>query len=182
MILRFSPAATEPARRAVLDALDDLEIEFQDYGEFLVLGGEVRGDGAVRLGSMEGVESISPADRSVHTVRETFLRWTAANCLVLGILVLLAANVPAGMGPPADPLRTPPGLRPSWPMLPWQTLEDRAPPWLPVPFLVLVGSLLLLGWPFLARRLAERRPALHAAAGAIVLLAGIGLALLGWLR
>ncbi len=182
MILRLSPAATEQARRSVMDALEAMEIEFQDYGEFLVLGGDVSGDDAVRLCAMEGVEGISPADRSLNTVRETFLRWTASNCFVLGILVLLAANVPAGMGPPADPLRTPRGLRPSWPMLPWQTLEDRAPPWLPVPLLVLVGSLLLLAWPFLARRLAERRPALHATVGAVVLLTGIGLALLGWLR
>ena len=116
------------------------------------------------------------------TMRESALRWVAAACVVLGVLVLAASNLPPGLGPPADPLHTPSDLRPPWPMLAWYALVDRAPAGFPVPILVVAACALLLLWPFLARRLADRRPGIHAAVGAAAILAGGALALLGLLR
>ncbi len=179
MILRFDPSAPPGDRRAVAEALDALEVDVQDLDEVLVLGRALEEDEALRIAAMRGVAAVSPADAGTLTVREDLLRWVAAACFVLGILVLLASQLPVGLGPPADPLRTPPDLGPAWPMLAWYALADRAPAAVPVPLLVLAGGLLLLAWPFLARRLAERRPAVHAGIGALALLAGIVLAALG---
>jgi hypothetical protein len=67
-------------------------------------------------------------------------------------------------------------------MLAWYALVDRAPAGFPVPLLVVVACVHLLLWPFLAARLAERSPRLHAAVGAAAILAGAALALLGFLR
>lgn len=182
MILRFSSTATDAERTALKDDLDARDVEYQDFGSFLMLDRELAAAEAIRAASFPGVSDLTPANPRLHTVRESFLRWTAATAMVVGILVLAASLLPSSLGPPVDPLRTPGDLRPPWPMLAWHTLDDRAPGWVPVPLLVLAGSLLLLAWPFLAGRLAERRPALHAAAGAVFLALGIALAALGVAR
>ncbi|MCK6480514.1 MAG: hypothetical protein HUU06_01025 [Planctomycetaceae bacterium] len=182
MILRFHAAAGEEERRALREDLDAQEVGYQDFGGFLVLDRELGAEEAIRAASFPGVSDVTPADPRLHTVRESFLRWTAATAMVVGILVLAAALLPSSLGPPADPLRTPGEIRPSWPMLAWHELEDRAPSWVPVPLLVLGASVLLLLWPFLARRLAERRPAIHAALGGILLALGAALAILGVAR
>jgi hypothetical protein len=182
MILRFLPTAGGEERRAAGDLLEAMDVDARDMGEFLLLGRVLTEDEAARLGALPGVASVAPADPSTVTLRESLLRWTAAACLALGILVLLASNLPVGLGAPADPLRTPAGLRPPWPMLGWYALDDRLPPGAPFPLLVLLACAALLAWPFLARRLAERHAVLHAAVGLAALAAGIGLALLGAAR
>ena len=182
MILRFASTATDAERAALRDDLDAQEVEYQDFGAFLVLDRELGAAEAIRAASFAGVSDVTPADPRLHTVRESFLRWTAASCMVVGVLVLVASLLPSSLGPPADPLRTPGDIRPSWPMLAWHAMDDRAPAWLPVPLLVPVAALVLLLWPLLAGRLAARRPAAHAAAGAVVLALGLWLAFLGWSR
>jgi len=182
VILRFSPEASEAERAALADDLEARDIGFTDHGAFLVLDRELPGADAVRAASFPGVADLTPADPRLHTVREGFLRWTAAACAVVGVLVLVASLLPSSLGPPADPLRTPGEVRPSWPMLAWHAMDDRAPGWVPVPLLVPAACLLLLAWPFLAGKLAERRPAAHAAVGIAFLALGAGLALLGAMR
>ena len=179
MIVRFDPTASPQDRGAVAEALEALEVDFQELEEILLLGRALAEDEAVRVAAMRGVAAVTPADAATLTRREDLLRWFAAACLVVGALVLAASHLPVGLGPPADPLRTPGDLLPAWPMLAWNALVDRAPAGFPVPLLILAACLALLAWPFLAGRLAERRPAVHAAIGVAALLAGVGLALLG---
>jgi hypothetical protein len=182
VILRFSSTATDAERSALMADLDAREIEYRDFGTFLVLDRELAAEDAVRSASFAGVSDVTPADPRLHTVREGFLRWTAASCTVVGILVLVASLLPSSLGPPADPLRTPGDVRPSWPMIAWHTMDDRAPGWIPVPLLVVAASLVLLLWPFLAGKLAERKPAAHAAVGVLFLALGAALAILGVMR
>ncbi len=182
MILRFTPTAGEGERAALRADLEAQGVGFQDLGDFLVLDRELAEEEALRAGSFPGVRDLTPADPRLHTVRESFLRWTAAASMVVGVLVLAASLLPSRLGPPADPLRTPADLGPSWPMLAWHAMDDRAPGWIPVPLLVLGASLVLLCWPFLAGRLASRRPGLHAAVGVLVLALGAVLAILGAAR
>ena len=182
MILRFSATSTSAERLALKDDLDAQELAYQDFGAFLILDRELGAAEAIRAASYAGVSDLTPADPRLHTVRESFLRWTAATAMVVGILVLTASLLPSSLGPPADPLRTPGDLGPSWPMLAWYALDDRAPAWVPVPLLVLAASLVLLLWPFIAGKLADRKPAAHAAVGAIFLALGAGLAVLGVMR
>lgn len=182
MILRFLPTATGDERAAVRAALDDLDVEAQELEEILILGRALQEEEAVRVAALPGVAAVTPSDPTTVTLREDILRKVAAACLVLGVLFLLGSNLPPGLGPPVDPLVTPSGIRPAWPMLAWHALEDRAPAGTPAGLLVLLGGVALVAWPFLGRRLAERKPGLHAAVGALALAAGAALAVLGWLR
>jgi quinol-cytochrome oxidoreductase complex cytochrome b subunit len=43
-----------------------------------------------------------------------FVKEAAVMALVLGIVLFLATLMPAPMGEPADPLKTPAGIRPEW--------------------------------------------------------------------
>jgi hypothetical protein len=182
MILRFAPGATEEERGAVAAALESMDVEGEQVEDIVVLGRVLTEEEALGLAALPGVAAIAPSDPRALTVREELLRRTAAACLVLGVLTLVASNLPISLGPPADPLRTPAQLRPEWPMLAWYALVDRAPPWFPVAVLPLVGGLLLVAWPWVARRLAERRPRLHGALGGAALLAGVLLGVLEALR
>jgi quinol-cytochrome oxidoreductase complex cytochrome b subunit len=94
---------------------------------------------------------------------------------VIGVATIVAANLPATIGAPADPLRTPSPLRPSWPLLPWYAAVDQAPSWLPVPLLFVLAALLLFFWPDVARPLATKRPVAHALIGIAALLVVAGL-------
>ena len=87
---------------------------------------------------------------------------------MLGVLTLLAANFPAPLGTPADPLRTPENLRSSWPLLPVHGLVERGPDWLPVSLLPALALAMIVMWPVLAGGLARRRPRWHTAIGLVV--------------
>jgi len=112
-------------------------------------------------------------------VRDAILDWVAAATAVLGVLVLVAAKFPTPLGTPADPLRTPPTVRPAWPLLPVYAAEDLLPVWVPVSVVGLTAAAVLLLWPVLGRRLAERLPRAHAALGVAVLAGCVALAILG---
>lgn len=179
MILRFQAGTAPEERAAVVDALEAMDVECSELEEMVLLGRDLDADEAVQVAALPGVASVAPGDRRALTVREDFLRRLAAASLVLGVLVLAASHVPVGLGPPADPLRTPTDLRPEWPVLAWYAFMDRAPAWCPSALAPLVVGLGILAWPFLGRRLAERRPAVHAALGAAAILAGLALAFAG---
>jgi quinol-cytochrome oxidoreductase complex cytochrome b subunit len=115
-------------------------------------------------------------------VRDAILTWTMGAATVLGVLTIAAATLPAMLGEPADPLRTPSPLRPSWPLFAWYAAVDRSPSWVPVPLLFLLAALLLFFWPDVARPLATKRPLVHTALGAVALLVAAALTALEILR
>jgi len=179
MILRFVPGAAAPERGAVLAELQRLEVPAEEIEGAVRLGAELDPEEALRLAAMAGVLSIEAAPTATATVRESILDWIAAATAVLGVLVLVAANVPASLGAPADPLRTPAAVSPSWPLLPVYAAEDLLPPWVPVSVVVATGAAVLLLWPVLGRRLAEGRPRLHTALGVALLAGFVALTVMG---
>lgn len=178
MILRFQPGATEAEREAVRTALEGLGVAATPAEGILHLSRPLEAGEAVPLGAMPGVAALLLRDPRSPTLRELLLRWIGVSSLVVGLLVLMASLFPALLGGPPDPLRTPSTLLPSWPLLPWYAAIDRAPAWVPVTILPLVGAAVVLGWPLLARRFAERHARLHTALGVAVLLLAAALALL----
>ncbi|HET6201949.1 MAG TPA: cytochrome bc complex cytochrome b subunit [Planctomycetota bacterium] len=129
----------------------------------------------------EGGEPFFPH----HVLREAFV----VN-LALALLFLLAILAPAGLGPKADPLETPPGVKPEWYFLPVYQLQK----YMPATVLGVEGRtlgfllanlppLLLLALPFLDRAPA-RRPSRRKGAMALALLAAFlafALGILGFL-
>lgn len=170
MRLVFRTDATPAQRDAAREALRSRGIEFTDESDGLALAAAP--EDAAAVAALAGVESIGvPAT----TVRDAILTWTTGALTVLGVLTILTASLPAMLGSPADPLRTPEPLRPSWPLLGWYAAVDSAPSWVPVPLLFLLAALLLFFWPDVARPLATKRPLVHAALGAAALLAAAAL-------
>jgi len=182
VILRFSPGATDEERGAVAAAVEALGVPVTGSVGILVFGRPLAPEEALGIAALPGVAALLPEDPRAPTLREGLYRWTAASCLVLGLLVLLASHVPHQLAGPADPLRTPADLQPSWPLLAWYAFIDRAPGWVPVTLLPLLGTAVLLGWPWIAGRFADRRPRLHAALGVLALAAFAALAALGVAR
>ena len=96
-----------------------------------------------------------------------------ASCyVVIGVLVSLALLYPPALGEPADPLSTPPGIKPEWYFLPAYQLLKYVPEALGVQVPPLFLLLLIL-LPFMLDRSPERhpgkRPRVLAGAGLIVL-------------
>jgi quinol-cytochrome oxidoreductase complex cytochrome b subunit len=175
MRIEFLPEATDAQRTAVREALGRLGVGFAEEDGGLALSETPAEADATSIAALAGVASIGPSHVPANTVRDSIHTWTMGAATVLGLLSIAAAALPASLGTHADPLRTPSPLRPSWPLLAWYAAVDKAPSWLPVPLLFLLAALLLFFWPDVARRLAQSRPALHAALGAAALLAVLGL-------
>jgi hypothetical protein len=175
MRIVFVPGATSAQRDAVAGALRTRGVECESDDGGLSTAGDFDADDALALAAMPGVATIEPSAASTATVREAILAWAGGAATVLGILSIAAANLPANIGAHADPLRTPSPLRPSWPLLAWYAAVDKSPSWLPVPLFFVLAALLLFFWPDLARPLATKRPALHAALGVAALLLVAGL-------
>ena len=169
MILHFSPAATLEERAAVERALRDADIRTIPAEGALVLRDTLTVAEIHGLAALPGVASVGPGGREYSTVRVAALGWMSAACAVLGGLTILAANFPAPLGTPADPLRTPETLRSSWPLLPVHGLVESGPAWLPVSLLPALGLGLLVFWPLVASGLARRMPRLHVALGVVAL-------------
>ncbi|HKB16893.1 MAG TPA: hypothetical protein VKF62_12570, partial [Planctomycetota bacterium] len=124
----------------------------------------------------EGGEPFFPH----HVLREAFV----AN-LALGLLFLLAILDPVGLGPKADPLVTPPGVKPEWYFLPIYQMQKYVPQGvLGIEgrtiglFLSLVPPPLLLLLPFIDRS-PERRPSRRKGVIVLGLLALLSAVLLG---
>jgi hypothetical protein len=173
MRIRFVPDASAADRDAVAAAAARRGLACDVVRQELSLTGRLRDDDAVALAAMQGVaEVVDPH----ATRREVALLWLAGACATLGGLAIVAANLPARLGTPADPTRAPEPGGTAWPLLPWRAAMEQVPSWVPVPFLLALAAAALFAWPSLGRRLAERRPVLHAALGAAVLLLVAGLA------
>ena len=176
MRVRFSPGATAADRVAAADALSDLGVaSVEESGELRLLAWLAPED-AVSVAAMPGVQDVTGDDPSRTTVRDSMLRWLSNAALAMAVLTAAAANFPAELGLPPDPLVTPEALRPPWPLLPWYAAVDRAPPWLPVVLLPLLAVAIPFLWPLIARRFAERRPGLHTLLGVVTIIAAVLLA------
>jgi hypothetical protein len=171
MMLRFTENATTHEREAVAAAAARREMGATATPGGLVLPGVVAAEDVLLLAAMPGVAEVAPEAQGPETVFDAVLGWVAGAATVLGVLAIVASNLPATVGVKADPLRTPGVLRPSWPLIAWYSAVDRAPSWVPVPFLFVVALVALLFWPNVAGRLAEKKPALHTAIGAAAILA-----------
>jgi quinol-cytochrome oxidoreductase complex cytochrome b subunit len=131
----------------------------------------------------ESTPDETPAQKKLlpffpHYLLDEFIAWY----IMLGILIILASLLPAGLEEPADPLHTPEHTKPEWYFLfLYQGLKV-------VPRLVgvlapLVGGLLLFLLPFIDRNPypnPRRRP-VSIAIGAIILIIVIALTIWGWL-
>jgi len=178
MMLRFTENATTHEREAVAAAAARREIEATATPGGLELPGAVAAEDVLLLAAMPGVAEVGPDSQGPETVFDAVLGWVTGAATVFGVLAIVASNMPATVGVKADPLRTPGVLRPSWPLLAWYSAVDRAPSWMPVPFLFVVALFALFLWPNIARGVAERKPALHTAIGAAAILALAGLVVL----
>lgn len=69
---------------------------------------------------------------------------------VLGLLLLLALLLSPQLGPPADPLHTPAGIKPAWYFLPLYQMMKYLPGWTGI-LLVLAGTAALFALPLLDR-------------------------------
>lgn len=174
-MLRYTENATTHEREAVAAAAARRDIEATATPGGLVLLGAVAAEDVLLLAAMPGVAEVGPDAQGPDTVFDAVLGWVTGAATVLGLLALVASNLPATVGVKADPLRTPGVLRPSWPLLAWYSAVDRAPSWLPVPLLFVVALVALLFWPNIGRRIAESKPGLHTAIGAAAILALAGL-------
>jgi len=177
VILRFTPGATAEQREAVAAAVRAAGSAVLATDGILSIDPPLDEGQAVPIAALPGVAALLARDPRAPTLRDQLLRTTGAACFVLGLLVLVAAHHPARLAGPADPLHTPGDLQPFWPLLAWYGVVNRAPGWVPVSLLPLLGGLVLLGWPLIARPLAERRPRWHTALGAAAVAAYLALAL-----
>lgn len=175
MRILLQPDATAAQREALVKEALARGLEAEGDDAALDLTPAPDPEDAIALAAMPGVASIGDAPAAAGTVRERILTWALGGSAVLGVLAIVAANLSPAVGAPADPLRTPSPLRPSWPLLAWYAAVDRAPAWVPVPFLFVVAALVLFFWPDIASRLAAKRPLLHTLIGVAALLAVAGL-------
>lgn len=175
MILRFGPDATLAQRDAVLAVLQKFSVRTTSEDGTLVLLDELEAGEAIEVAAMPGVAEIARLAPNQASLREALMHWVAGAATVIGVLAIVAANLSPTIGRPADPLRTPAALRPSWPLIPWYVAEDRAPRWVPVPLLLVLAALVLFFWPRIGRRIAETRPALHTLIGVAALAGVLGL-------
>lgn len=108
-----------------------------------------------------------------HVLKELFVF-----SLFLALLLALVVLWPPELGERADPLATPPGIRPEWYFLPTYQLLKYFPALLGL-FVALAPPLLLLAWPFLdrgpERRFSKRPVSVTIGIAAIVLATAMGL-------
>jgi len=176
MILNFSPAATLEERADVERALRAADVRVIPAEGALILRDSLTLEEIHRFAALAGVAGLGPGSREYSTLRVAALGWLSAACAVLGVLTLVAANLPAPLGTPADPLRTPETLRSSWPLLPVHGLVESSPAWLPVSLLPALALGLLVFWPLFGSRVAARYPRAHAVIGIVALIATAWLA------
>jgi quinol-cytochrome oxidoreductase complex cytochrome b subunit len=100
--------------------------------------------------------------------------------LLGGVLITLAILLPFRLHEPADPLRTPEGIKPEWYFLPMYQALKYVPKVVGIA-LTTLGGILLLVWPFLDRVLDSwKGPRAYRRVGAVALLLVLVLGVLGW--
>lgn len=182
MIVRFHETATELERVAVERAAAKHVRVVGQRKNLVLLEAPLVDEEAIAIAAMPGVAEIRRGHAGLVTVGDTLIAWVAAGSLVLGLLILFAAQFPAELGTAVNPQQTPANLHPVWPLIPWFEAIERMPAWMPVTLLPLLVSLVMLGWPILGRNLATRRPALHTALGIFVLAVVFAAGWLGVMR
>jgi len=112
-----------------------------------------------------------------------FVKELAVISLVLGILIFLATLMPAPMGEPADPLKTPPGIKPEWYFLSVYQILKYVPKTFGIIFSFLIFPPMLMIFPFFYNKYARfkyGRLILHTI-GALGVFAAVFLAALAYL-
>ena len=112
-----------------------------------------------------------------HYVLSELIAWY----VILGILIILASLFPVGLEEQADPLQTPPHIKPEWYFLSLYQLLKFVPRTLGVLLGMLALPVLLL-LPFIDRG-PDRRPRrrlFFIIAGLVLLTAVVGLTIWGW--
>jgi hypothetical protein len=100
--------------------------------------------------------------------------------LLGGVLITLAILLPFRLGAPADPLRTPEGIKPEWYFLPMYQAIKYLPKVLGI-VLTGLGGLVLVIWPFLDKLFDMRsKPFAYRKLGAAAVVLALVLAGLGW--
>lgn len=169
MRVRFIVGTRESDLLAVSAALSDMGVLNQREGDELRVLSWLQRDDAVAIAAMPGVRDVSGEDPERTSRRDAMLRWLSGAALVLAVLTLAAANLPAVLGEPADALVTPTSVRPPWPLLPWYAVVDRAPAWFPVALVPIVAIALPFAWPIVGRKFAEKRPGVHTLVGVVTI-------------
>lgn len=177
MIVRLRPGTSAADRDAVAAELARLGGAVTPHDDAVETDGTLADDEAVRIAAMPCVARIELSPQAPATLGEAILDFVAGAAAVLGVLVLVTSLATPPLGPPADPLRTPHEVVPTWPLLSWYAAVDLAPSWAPVPLLFCVAALALLVWPLVAGRLAARHPRAHTLIGVGALLVATALAL-----
>jgi quinol-cytochrome oxidoreductase complex cytochrome b subunit len=131
-----------------------------------------------------GQEKVLPPERGIPFFPVHVAKEGVVAVLLLAVLVTLSVAAPWEIGEPADPLDTPPHIKPEWYFIPsYQLLKYFEGPYGAVLgiFACSLPFALLFLWPFLDRgkeRHPRKRP-LAVSFGIIGLLAALGLGLLG---
>lgn len=100
--------------------------------------------------------------------------------LLGGVLITLAILMPFHLHQPADPLRTPEGIKPEWYFLPMYQAIKYMPKVVGIA-LTTLAALLALIWPFLDRLLDLRfGPRTYRKVGAVMVTLVLVMSLLGW--
>jgi len=170
VILRFQPDVTRADRARAEAALYEAGIRPHPREGALFFRTVLDAGELAELAALPGVESVSAEGRAYTTLRVSILGWIASACTVVGVLTVIAALFPAALGEPADPLRTPTDLQPTWPLLPTHGMSETSPDWFPSSMAPMFAFLAMICWPWLGRALAERSPRNHTAIGILVLL------------
>lgn len=113
-----------------------------------------------------------------HLVKEG-----AVLAFVVGLIVFLATMFPMPVGEPADPIKTPPGIKPEWYFLPVYQLLKYVPRTIGVVFNFVLFPVIFMIFPFFYKPIARYkygRLILHTVGGLGMLLA-VFLAMLAYL-
>jgi len=171
--VRFVAGAGDADRRAVVARLNALDVACRDDAAGVSADAVLDDEDALEIAKMPGVCAVATG---AGARRERALAWLGGAAATIGVMAIVAANVPSRLGASPDPARAIDGVRPPWPLLPWFAATEIVPDWVPTRLLLVLAAAALFAWPTIGRRLAERRPWLHAALGAAALALVAGLA------
>ena len=94
-------------------------------------------------------------DKQEHTgvpfLPDHFIKEVAVIALIMGILIFLATLMPAPMGLPADPLKTPLGIKPEWYFLSVYQILKYVPKNVGIAWSFLIFPPILMIFPFFYR-------------------------------
>lgn len=128
-------------------------------------------------------EHGQPDEYTVPFFPDHIVKEGAVLAFVVAIIVLVATMLPFPVGEPADPLKTPPGIKPEWYFLPVYQLLKYVPKTAGVVFNFIIFPPLMIVFPFFYNQITRwkyGRLTLHFAGGLGMIFA-VFLALLAYL-